>query len=297
MKKFTKKISTFDLVNNTLVVLITFIMAYPLYFCVIASFSDPHQVTAGNTLLWIKDFTLDAYRNILNEKSLWTGYKNTIFYTILGTLYDLALTIPAAYVLSKKHLPFRSLFSWYFFLTMYISGGMVPTYLLMKDLHLINNPLVMFIGVGVNAYNLIVARQYFSSSIPGELYEAAYIDGAGEWKCFVKIGAPLAKPIVAVLALYYGVRHWNSYYTGLLYMYKEKYFSLQQVLRNILLVNSSAQDVSQDISTMQYMKEKALIAQGMKYSTIFVACLPMMIVYPFVQKHFTKGVMIGSVKG
>ena len=113
----------------------------------------------------------------------------------------------------------------------------------------------------------------------------------------MKIGAPLAKPIVAVLALYYGVRHWNSYYTGLLYMYKEKYFSLQQVLRNILLVNSSAQDVSQDISTMQYMKEKALIAQGMKYSTIFVACLPMMIVYPFVQKHFTKGVMIGSVKG
>lgn len=295
-----KRISTFDLVNNTLVIMITLIMVYPLYFCVIASFSDPQQVSLGNTLLWVKDFTIDSYKNIIHEDALWTAYRNTVFYTLFGTLYDLVLTIPVAYVLSKRHLPGKTVFTWYFFLTMYISGGMIPSYLLMKDLHLINNPLVMIVGVGVNAYNMIVARQYFSSSIPSDLYEAAYIDGASEWKSFTNIALPLAKPIIAVLALYYGVRHWNSYYTGLLYLHKEKYFSLQQILRKILLTSSegaSMAESAQDFSTIQYYMEKARIAQGMKYSTIFVACLPLLIAYPFVQKHFTRGVMIGSVKG
>ena len=172
MRSKGKKISLFDAVNVSLVVLITLILLYPLYFCVIASFSDPSEVIAGNTLLWIKDFTLEAYQNIIKESELWRGYGNTIIYTIFGTIYNLVLTIPAAYVLSKKHLPFKNIISWYFFLTMFISGGMIPTYLLMKDLHLVNNPLVMIIGVGVSAYNLIVARQFFSNSIPSEIYEA-----------------------------------------------------------------------------------------------------------------------------
>ena len=295
-----KKIDLFNLVNYSLVILITVIIAYPLYFCIIASFSQPEQVALGNTLLWVKDFTLDAYKNIIHETQLWVGYKNTIIYTFFGTLYNLVLTIPAAYVLSKKGLPFQGFLSWFFFLTMYLSGGMIPTYLLMKDLHLINNPLVMIIGTGVSAYNLIVARQYFSSSIPSELYEAAYIDGASEWKAFTSIAIPLSKPIIAVLALYYGVAHWNSYYNALLYLYKEELHPLQLVLRRILINNQSTfmmDDLNMTLDTMKYLIEKARIAEGMKYSIIFIACAPLLIMYPFVQKYFAKGVMIGSVKG
>lgn len=277
--------------------LITVIVIYPLYFCVIASFSSPQEVTAGNTMIWIKDFRLDAYKDILAETKLWVGYRNTIIYTLLGTLYNLMLTIPAAYVLTKKYLPFHGLISWFFLLTMFVGGGTIPTYLLMKNLNLINNPLVMIVGVGVTAYNLIVARQYFAASIPGELYEAAHIDGATEFTCFARIAIPLAKPIIAVEALYYGVGHWNSYYTGLLYLYKEKYFSLQQMLRSILMTNQMTIDTNQSLDMVKYFMEKAQRAQGMKYSTIFVACLPLLIIYPFLQKYFVKGVMIGSVKG
>ena len=298
--KRKKRISLFDLVNNMLVILITFVLAYPLYFCIIASFSDPEKVALGQTLIWVKDFTLEAYKNIMNETQLWVGYKNTLIYTFFGTLYNLVLTIPAAYVLSKKNLPFHGLLSWFFFLTMYLSGGMIPTYLLIKSLKLLNNPLVMIIGSGVSAYNLIVARQYFSSSIPNELYEAAYIDGASEWKAFTNIAIPLSKPILAVLSLYYGVSHWNSYYNALLYLYKEEYHPLQLVLKKILINNQNTfmmDDLGTSIETMKYLIEKARMAQGMKYSIIFIASAPLLILYPFLQKYFTKGIMIGSVKG
>ena len=300
MAKYTKKkkISAFDVVNNGLVILITLLMMYPLYFCVIASFSDPQEVALGNTLLWVKGFTLEPYKNVINESRLWVGYRNTIIYTLLGTLYNLALTIPVAYVLSKKYLPFRKILTWFYLLMMFIGGGMIPNYLLMKSLKLVNNPLVMIIGVGVSAYNMTVARQYFSASIPGELYEAAYIDGASEFKCFWSISMPLAKPIIAVLSLYFGVGRWNNYYTGLLYLYKEKYFTLQQVLRTILITSQSAVTSGvNDIETELYIIEKARMAQGMKYSTIFIASLPLLIIYPFLQKYFAKGVMVGSVKG
>lgn len=292
--------SLFDVINTILVVLITLVIIYPLYFCVIASFSDPTQVSAGRTLLWVKDFTLDAYKNILKETKLWIGYRNTIIYTLLGTLYNLVLTISAAYVLTKKYLPFRKVLSWFFFITMFIGGGLVPTYLWMGKLGMVNNPLVMIIGTGVSAYNLIVTRQYFSTSIPADVYEAANIDGASELVCFSRIALPLAKPIIAVMALYYGVGHWNDYYTALIYLNKEKYQPLQLALRNILISNQMlllTPGTTTDVSTMEYLLNRAHAALGMKYSIIFVACLPLLIVYPFVQKYFTKGVMIGSVKG
>lgn len=192
MKK--KKIYVFDVVNTLLVLLITLIVVYPLYFCVIASFSSPQEVALGNTLLWIRDFTTDAYGYVMKESQLWVGYRNSLIYLVLGTLYNLILTIPAAYVLTKKYLPFRNILSWYFFITMYVSGGMIPNYLLVKSLHLIDNPLVLIIGAGVSCYNLIVTRQYFSSSIPEDIYDAAYIDGAGEMQCFVRVALPLQCP-------------------------------------------------------------------------------------------------------
>ena len=162
MQKIRKrKIQLFDIVNVTLVCLITFVIAYPLYFCIIASFSNPGQVALGNTLVWVKGFTLDIYRFVLEEEQLWIGYRNSIIYLVLATLYNLVLTIPAAYVMTKKYLPFRNILSWYFFITMYIGGGLIPNYLLRKDLGLIDNPLVLIIGAGVSCYNLIVTRQYF----------------------------------------------------------------------------------------------------------------------------------------
>lgn len=299
MQKRFKRLTLFDVVNVLLVVLITAIIAYPLYFCVIASFSDPAEVAAGHTLVWIKDFTLDAYKLVLKEDQLWVGYRNTIIYTTLSTLYRLALTITAAYVLSKDKLPFRNLLSWYFFITMYIGGGMIPEYILIKNLGLLDTPWVMIIGTaGVNAYNLIVTRQYFSTSIPSSLYEAAYIDGAGELKTFISIALPLSKPIMAVMTLYIGVGCWNAYYKALLYIYDKKLYPLQLVLRNILNANqldlSNIQGSSTELASLVY---RANMAQGMKYSIVILASLPLIIAYPFMQKYFEKGVMVGSVKG
>lgn len=294
-----KKIGAFDMVNTILVILITLVTIYPLYFCVIASFSDPQQVALGNTMFWIKDFTLEPYQYVLRESRIWIGYRNSIIYMFFGTLYNLVLTIPAAYVLTKSYLPFRNVLSWYFFITMYFSGGMIPTYLLMKDLNLIDNPLALILGAGVSCYNLIVTRQYFASSIPNDIYEAAYMDGASEWKCFVKIAIPLAKPIIAVMALYYGMAHWNSYYNALLYIRNVDYYPLQLVLRGILISNELSLNAMEnaDAETMAYLVRKAQIAQWMKYAIVFIASAPLLVAYPFLQKYFTKGIMIGSVKG
>lgn len=293
-----KKTTWFDVINVSLVTLITVIVAYPLYFCVIASLSDPTEVASGNTLLWIKQFSLEAYRLILKEDQLWTGYRNTIIYTVLAVLYRLILTIPAGYALSKKNLPGRGTFSLYFFFTMYVSGGMVPEFLLMKKLGLINNPLSMVVGAGVSCYNLIITRQFFESSIPTELYEAAYIDGASEWRTFKSIALPLSKPIIAVLSLYVGVGAWNEYYKAMLYIYKKEYYPLQLVLRNILSANqldlSEIGGSSSDIANAVY---RAYMAQNMKYSIVIVASLPLIIAYPFLQKYFAQGAMVGSVKG
>ena len=298
-QKKLKSAGAFDVANVILVLAITLITIYPLYFCVIASFSNPKEVALGNTVLWVKGFTLESYQYVMREKQLWIGYRNSILYMFFGTLYNLVLTIPAAYVLTKKYLPFRNVLSWFFFITMYFSGGMIPTYLLMKDLGLIDNPLALVIGAGVSCYNLIVTRQYFSSSIPQDIYEAAYIDGSSEWKCFTRIALPLAKPIIAVMALYYGVGHWNSYYNALLYIRDKAFYPLQLVLRGILISNELAVSSMEnaDAETVAYLVHRAEIAQGMKYAIVFIASAPLLILYPFLQKYFTKGIMVGSVKG
>lgn len=300
MKLRQRNFTLFDLINTLLVVLITAIVAYPLYYSLIASFSEPSEVAQGNTLLWIKNFTTDAYYYLFQEESIWIGYRNTIIYTFFGTIYNLVLTIPAAYVLSKKYLPLRNVLSWYFFLTMYLSGGLIPIYLLKRSLGLLNNPLVMIIDTGVSCYNLIVTRQYFSSSIPNEIYEAAQTDGASEFRCFWQIALPLAKPIIAVMALFYGVEHWNSYYKALIYLQESNYFPLQLIMRNILFVEQqmdAALSAGLDAEGAAYYIRKAEMVVGMKYGLYIVASIPLLIAYPFVQKHFTKGIMIGSVKG
>ena len=279
--------------------LLTFIIVYPLYFCIIASVSDPDAVAMGDTILWIKGFTVEPYTSILGEKLLLTGYRNALIYMLLGTTYNMLLTIPTAYVLSKKDLPGNRIVLWFFFITMYLTGGLVPTYLWYQKLGLVDNPLVMIIGTGVSAYNMIVARQFFMTSIPEALYEASEIDGASEMRKFLTIALPLSKPILAVIGLYYAFAKWNSYYTSLVYLRNQSYWPLQLVLRQILI--SSEQLVSElatiNSADADYLIKKMYMVRAMKYAIILISSLPMLILYPFVQKYFTKGVMIGAIKG
>lgn len=297
--KKRKKIQLFDVVNTLLVLLATFLILYPLYFCVIASFSKPSEIALGNVVMWVKDFTLDTYKFIFKEKQLWVGYRNTVIYTVMGTLYNLVLTIPAAYVLSKRYLPFRRGINLYFFLTMYIGGGLIPMYFLVKSLGLLDNPLSQIIGVGVGYYNLVITKRYFDSSISQELYDAAYVDGATEWQTFRSIALPLAKPIVTVIALYCGTGRWNSYFSALMFMRSEKYYPLQLVLRNILIKNQiSVMDMaSSDTESVAYMVERSQQVVGMKYAIVIVASAPLLMIFPFIQKYFSQGNMVGSVKG
>ena len=291
----------FDVLNVAFTLMITLIIVYPLYFIIIASFSDPFSVYYGKVVFWPYGTTLDAYINVLRYNEVWIGYRNTIFYTVCGTLYNIFLTSPAAYVLSKDNLPLKTPITWFFFITMYFGGGMMPTYLLYKNMGLLNSPVALILGAGVSCYNLIVCRTYFTSSLPKELSEAATIDGASEFGFFFRIAVPLSSAIIAVMTHFYGVGHWNSYFNAMIYITKKPLYPLQLVLRNILILNqnaaTSADIVFTDPELIAEAARQAYIANSMKYALIIIATLPLMIAYPFVQKHFVTGVMIGSVKG
>ena len=288
----------FDVVVIVLLTLILLIMIYPMYFILIASISDPGLVVSGKVFLYPRKITMESYQMVFETKSIWTGYLNTVIYTVLGTMYNLCTLIPAAYVMSKKDLPGRGFFSMFFFITMYFGGGMIPTYLLMKNLGLLDTRWVLILG-SVSCYNLIVARQYYQNSIPESIYEAARIDGASEFKCFFRIALPLSSSIIAVMTLFHAVGHWNSYYNALLYVHKADYYPLQLILREILLLNQNVLEgaILDDPDAATWAIRRMWIAESMKYSIIFISCAPLLVAYPFVQKYFVKGVMIGSVKG
>jgi len=296
-----KKITLFDAVNTLFVLLIVIITLYPMYFTVIASVSEPLALGAKEVIWKPVGFTLEAYQNLMQYDEIWRGYGNSIYYTVAGTLFSLFLTIPAAYTLSKKELPARGFLMTMFLIVMYFGGGMVPTYLLVKNLGLLNTRLILILMSGVSVYNVIVTRVFFASSIPDTLYEAAEIDGAGEFKKFVAIAMPLAKPIIAVMCLYYAVGMWNSYFSALLYVSSEELHPLQMVLRKVLILNAN---IAGEIESMLYTPEQLLeklrqqeMATTMRYAMVFIASAPMLIIYPFIQKHFVKGVMIGALKG
>lgn len=290
----------FDWSINVFMLILLFLMIYPLYFTVIASISDPYMVAKGKVTLWPTGFTLNSYKQVFAYSQIWVGYKNTLFYTIFGTLFNLFLTIPAAYGLSKKSLPGRSLITLFFVFTMYFSGGMVPTYLLVKDLGLINTPYVLVILGGISVYNMVITRVYFAG-ISDSIYEAARIDGASEFRIFIRITLPLAIPIIAVISLYYAVSHWNSYFNAMLYVTKTDLEPLQSVLRKVLILNENAlnEQIMQEISGDELIDraKRAYAAYTMRFSMVFIASAPLLIAYPFIQKHFVKGIMIGSLKG
>ncbi|MBQ3760956.1 MAG: carbohydrate ABC transporter permease [Clostridia bacterium] len=289
----------FDIINIAIIVLITLIMIYPMWYVLIVSFASPEEAVRGQLYFWPSTFTLEAYGKVFAEKKIWIGYGNTIIYTIAHTAYVLMLTIPSAYALSKKNMPGRVAITWYFFATMFIGGGLIPSYMLNRSLGLINTRWIMILGMGVGYSNLVITRTYYQTSIPTEVYESAYIDGATEWQTFIKIALPLSGAIVAVMALYAAVGTWGSWYSAFIYITDQSKWPLQLRLRQILILDSTQ---SLDINNMTQedimeMQHQAFLVTTMKYAIIFIACLPMLVLYPFVQKYFVKGVMIGSVKG
>lgn len=288
------------LICNYIYVFLAFIVvAYPVIYMISASISDPKLVGSGEMWLWPKGITFEGYKRVFQNSSIWTGYGNTILYTVVGTSINLFVTLPAAYALSRKDFMGRNFFMGMFLVTMFFGGGLVPSYLLIKELGMVNTIWAIVIPSAASIWNIIVARTFFQSSIPKELQEAAQIDGCTNLRLFVKIILPLSMPIIAVMALFYGVGNWNSYFSALIYLNDAAKYPLQLVLRQILVLQEmSAQGGgAMDASTASALNSKAEIAALVKYAVIIVATAPIIAVYPFLQRYFVQGVMIGSVKG
>lgn len=294
MKRKSKFDIVFDIINYTIMVIILFLVAYPVYFVVIASFSDPNYVNAGQTLLFPKGINLEGYKTILEFKQIWTGYKNSIIYTFFGTCLNIAVLIPASFALSRKELVGRKLFTTLCVFTMYFSGGTIPTYLLVKNLGLFDTMWALILPMAFGVYNMIICRSFFIGNVSEELYESVKIDGGGYMRFFFSIVVPLSKAIIAVMVLYNALGHWNSYLPVLYYIRDESKYNLQLILRNITSVLNTQQFEGM---SMEAMVSAEKIKEMVKYTTILIAALPMIILYPFVQKYFVTGVMIGSVKG
>ncbi|QLG40941.1 carbohydrate ABC transporter permease [Paenibacillus sp. E222] len=290
--KRRSRVSIAEVVLYAFAVLFLIAIIYPIYFIIIASFSDPSSVANGQVWVFPKGFTLEGYRELLRHENIWIGYRNTILYTVVGTLFGLVVNISAAYALSRKDLVGRKFFSLFFIFTMFFSGGLIPTFLTIRDFHLYNTFLVMVLPFSVVVFDMIVARTFFQTSIPGDLWEAAQIDGCGNLRYFVLIVLPLSKAIIAVLGLWIAVGYWNSYFNALIYLKDPNLYPLQLILRNILITNQ----MQSGMGTGEAAQVALRLANLMRYSVIIIATIPIMCVYPFIQKYFNQGVMIGAVK-
>lgn len=283
----------FNVVNALIMILICIVIVYPIYYVLVASMTDPVIVNSGKPLLYPEKLYLQGYKTTLSYKPLWTAYKNTIFYTVVGTIVSLIATIPAGYTLSRKDLPGRRGLIFVFTFTMFFSGGIIPLYLTIKNLGIYNSVWAMVLPSAVSAYNLIVCRSFFESGIPDELLEAAKVDGCSDFRFFFKIAIPISTTIIAVMCLFYATAMWNQFFNALMYLQDDNKMPLQVVLRNLVLMNQANQMGSSGDS----MVTKQKLAEQLKYCIVVVSAAPLLIVYPFLQKYFAKGVTIGAVKG
>lgn len=283
----------FGLVVGLLLTVITVLVAYSIYFVLIASFSNPDLVLHGKVLLWPKGFTVTAYGEVFRNMKIWQGYWNTIVLAVVGTSINVAMTLIAAYPLSRRDLPGRNAVALLFVFTMYFSGGMVPMYMLVRSLKLMDTIWALILPGAIATYNLIVARTFFENNIPMEMYEAANIDGCGNLQMFFRIVLPLSPAIIAIMILYYAVAHWNAFFDSLIYLRTTSKFPLQLILREILVLSQTEDMGSNSVG----QGEKILMAESIKYAVMVVSSVPVLAMYPFVQKYFVKGVMIGAVKG
>lgn len=292
--KDTKSDQVFRVCNIVFLVMITLLVLYPLIFVLSASFSHPKLVINGDIWLWPKEVTVEAYRKVFQNQDIVKGFINTLKYTVVGTGINLLMTIMAAYPLSRRDLAGRNVIMAIFVFTMFFSGGMIPTYLLIKNLQMLDTFWAMVIPNTVSIFNIIIMRTFFASTIPRELEEAAVIDGCSNIQTLYKIVLPLSMPVIAVMVLFYAVGHWNSYFNALIYLSDRELFPLQLVLREILIQGQTDQMIQ---STTESIVEQQLSVEGLKYAVLIVSNLPMLILYPFLQRYFVKGIMIGSIKG
>lgn len=286
---------TSDIILVVMCLFIVFLVAYPLYYVLVASVSDPYDVFAGKTFLLPSGFTLDGYKAVFADSSIITGYINSIKYTIIGTVFSVIMVYLTAYPLSVRDLPGRKAISIFFIITMYFGGGLIPTYLVVKDTGLIDNMWALFLPGGVAVGNMIIVRNFFEHSIPKEMIEAAEIDGASKWTTFIKIVVPLSRAIMAVMVVFSMVAYWNDWFTALIYLPGQENAPLPLVLRNILIKSSASASQASTISGGYAELNK--LTEMIKFSSIIVAAAPMLVIYPFVQKYFEKGFMAGAVKG
>ena len=282
----------FHAITYILLGLLALIILYPVYFIVIASISDPDAVLAGKVVLLPVGINFDGYMKILERTDVWQGYYNTIIYTVVTVVLSLLVTIPAGWALSRETLPGKKFWMVYFIIPMFFGGGLIPFYTVMSKLGLINSPWAVILPAILSVWNLFMTKTFFSSSIPNGLIEAATIDGASHFQSFVMIVLPLAKAVMAVMALYYAVGQWNSYFNAMIFLQDETMYPLQLVLKEILIATESTVGGSGETILEQYR-----MATQLKYVSVIVSSLPVLMLYPFVQKYFAQGVMIGSLKG
>jgi len=290
--------NVFDSINFVLVTCVLVIVLYPLLFVVSASFSDPDLVTRGQVWLLPKGLTIEGYRRVFLYKDIWKSYSNTIIYAVTGAMFTLFLTLTAAYGLSKDDFPFKKLLTFVFAFTMFFSGGLIPYFLVVQRLNLINKVYTLPLLGAVGFYYIIISRTYFKTSIPNEILDAAAIDGCSNFAAFFRIVLPLSKPIISVIALYAAVNMWNGYFNALIFLRDRNLQPLQILLREILTLNQIDFNSMMDGGEQLVLgMERHKMAQLIKYAVMIVSSLPIILAYPFIQKYFVKGIMIGSIKG
>ncbi len=287
----------FDMLVYILLGLLLLAVAYPLYFVLIASISDPIKVTSGQVLFYPVEMTFRSYMKVLEYDALWTGYRNTLIYTVSFTLISVGITLMSGYALSRKKLVGRGIIMGYMTFTMFFSGGLIPTYLLVQNLNMIGKPITIMILGSVSVYNIIIARTFIQSNIPDELYEAATIDGCNHLRFFRYFVLPLSPALIAVMVLFSAVSQWNSWFNALIYLRKQQLMPLQMVLRDIVVSQGAfMREMSMDGQGDNFAQQ-VLLVESMKYAVIVLATLPILCLYPFIQRYFIKGVMMGSIKG
>ncbi|MBT3274745.1 MAG: carbohydrate ABC transporter permease [Spirochaetales bacterium] len=294
----TRQDRIFDAVNVTLLTLLLFVVAYPVYFVIIASISSPTHVSLGNVVLWPRGVNLEAYKYIFSDRRIMLGYRNSLFYASGLTVFSLVLTLPAAYAVSRKDLKGRNVMMLYMVFTMYFSGGMIPYYVLIRKLGLVDNVLVLMLPGAVSIFNIIIARTFFIQNVPDEVLESAKMDGCTNTRFFIQIVLPLSPAVIAIIVLFNVVGSWNSFFDALLFINDMKKQPLQMVLRRILLLGGNLSG-GDDLSWMtpEEIARRTYLRDLLQYGIIVVAVAPLLMLYPFIQKHFVRGIMVGSIKG
>jgi len=292
--RMSRQDQIFHIVNNSILFLLMLVILYPLYFIVIASFSDPYAVGQGKVWLFPVGITFEGYEKVFSNSSIWSGYINSFIYMGLGTFSNVCITVPAGYALSRKDMRGRKFVTLMMIFTMFFSGGVIPTFLLVQNLGIYDTIWAMVLPNAMNVMNVIICRTFFETTLPDNLLEAAFMDGCSDLRFFFRIALPLCKSVVMIMVLFYAVTHWNSYFDALIYLRDSSKYPLQIILRDILTSNeASALSGLNDDSQAKLQRVTELI----KYSTIIFSNLPLLVLYPFIKKYFKKGVMIGAIKG